>query len=131
LVSNLLTRSESLDGPSRAKNDGEIFLSQRTREQTCPEETFHTLHDDAISLSTVKNWLRRIKSSDLSCGDEKRPGRPLIFMGPALQRFLKKFPFASARVMTRHFSMDRVAINSILDRETRLRRFTRRSMTHI
>jgi hypothetical protein len=40
----------------------------------------------------------------------------------ALQRFLKKFPFASPRVMAGHFSMDRATINSILDRDPRLRK---------
>jgi hypothetical protein len=52
-------------------------------------------------------------------------------MGPALRRFRKKCLFASARLMTRHFSTDRVAIKSILDREPGLRRFARRWMTHI
>jgi hypothetical protein len=55
-----------------------------------------TVQDNAISLSTVKNWLRRIRSGDLCCGEEERPGRPLISMGSGLQRILKKFPFASA-----------------------------------
>jgi hypothetical protein len=75
--------------------------------------------------------LRRFKSGDLSCGDEERPGRPLISLGPALQRFLKKFSFANTRVMTEHFSMDRATIKSILDRELGLRKFNRRWMPHI
>jgi hypothetical protein len=80
------------------------------------KELVSTLHDNAISLSTVKNRLRRFKSGDLSCSDEERPGRPLISMRLALQRFLKKIPFASAQVMTGHFSVDRATIKSILDR---------------
>jgi hypothetical protein len=52
-------------------------------------------------------------------------------MRPALQRFLKKFPFTSARIMARHFSLDRAAIKSILDRELGLRKFTRRWEPHI
>jgi transposase len=56
------------------------------------KELMSTLQDNAISLSTVKNWLRKFKSGDLSCGDEERPGRCLISLGRALQRFLKKFP---------------------------------------
>jgi transposase len=39
------------------------------------KELVTTLQDKAISLSIVKNWLRRFKSGDLSCGDEERPGR--------------------------------------------------------
>jgi transposase len=42
------------------------------------KELVSTLQDNAISLSTVKNWLRRFKSGDLCCGDEERPRRRLI-----------------------------------------------------
>jgi transposase len=90
------------------------------------KELVSTLQDKVISLSTVKNWLRRFNSGDLSCGDEKRPGRPLISLGPALQRFLKKFPFRNARVMAGNFSVGQAIIKSILDRELRFRKFTRR-----
>jgi hypothetical protein len=34
------------------------------------KEFVSTLQDNAISLSSGKNWLRRFKSGDLSCGDE-------------------------------------------------------------
>jgi hypothetical protein len=37
------------------------------------KELVNTLQDNAIPLSTVKNWLGRFKSGDLSCGDEERP----------------------------------------------------------
>jgi hypothetical protein len=74
------------------------------------------LHDNATSLSIIKNWLKRFKSDDLSCGDEERPGTLLISSRPALQRFPKKFPFASAQIMAGHFSVDR---------ELGLRKFTR------
>jgi hypothetical protein len=47
------------------------------------------------------------------------------FDGPVLQRFLKKFPFASARVMAAHFSVDWATMKIILDRELGLRKFTR------
>jgi hypothetical protein len=72
-----------------------------------------------------------VPSGDLSCGDKEQPGRPLISLRLALQGFLKKFLFASARVMAGHFSMDQTAIKSILDRELGLRKFTPRWMPHI
>jgi hypothetical protein len=53
------------------------------------------------------------------------------FYGPALQRFLKKFPFASARVMAGHFLIDRATIKSILGRELGLRKFTPGSVPDI
>jgi hypothetical protein len=95
------------------------------------KELVSTFQDNAISLSMLKNWLRRFKFSCLSCSDEERPERSLISMGSILQRFLKKFPFTSARVVAGHFSTDRTIIKSILDRELSLRKFTRRWMSHL
>jgi hypothetical protein len=94
-------------------------------------ELVSTLQNNAISLSTFKNWLKRFLSGDLSRGDEERSGGPLISLGPAFQRFLEEFPFASARVRTGNFSVDRATIKSSLDRELGLRKFTRRWMLHI
>jgi hypothetical protein len=88
------------------------------------KELVSTLQDNAIALSTVINWLRKFKTGDLSCFDEEKPGRPLISFGPALQRVLKKFPFANARAMTGHFSLDEAIIKSIFDRDLGLRQFT-------
>jgi hypothetical protein len=79
------------------------------------KELVNTLQDNAISLSIVKNWLRRFKSDEPPCGEEERPGRPLISLGQALQRFLKECLFASARVMAGYFSVDRDTIKIILD----------------
>jgi transposase len=102
-----------------------FFLKGHGRKLIC-KEFVSPFQDNAISLSAIKNWLRRFKSGDLSCGDEARPGRHLISLAPVLQRFLKKFPFASARVTAGHFSVDRDTIKSILDRELSLRKFIRR-----
>jgi hypothetical protein len=50
-------------------------------------ELVSILQDKAISVSTVRNSLRRFKSRDFSCGDEERPGRPLISMGRLFSAF--------------------------------------------
>jgi hypothetical protein len=42
------------------------------------KELVSTLQANVMSLSTVKNGLRRFKSGDLSCGNEDRLGRCLI-----------------------------------------------------
>jgi hypothetical protein len=102
------------------------FFLKGHRNKLIHKELVSTLRDTAISLYTVKNWLRRFPSGELSCGDEERVGRLLISLVPALQRFLKKFPFARAQVMAGNFSVDRSTIKSILDRELGLRKFTRR-----
>jgi transposase len=62
------------------------FLKEHVR-KLIQKELVSTLQDNTISISTVKNWLRRFKSRDLSCGDEKRPGRLLISMGRLFSTF--------------------------------------------
>jgi hypothetical protein len=78
------------------------------------KELVNVLQGNAISLPTVKNWLRRFESGDLSCRDEERHGKLLISLDPTFQRVLKKFPFASARVMAGHFSVDQATVKNIL-----------------
>jgi hypothetical protein len=56
-------------------------------------EFVSTLQDNAISLFTLKNWLRRLKPEDRSCGDEERLGRPLI----SLVRLFSTFEEVSFR----------------------------------
>jgi hypothetical protein len=51
------------------------------------KELVSTFQDNVISLFTVKNWLRRFKSSEVSCSDEEWPGKPLISLG----RFFSAF----------------------------------------
>jgi transposase len=90
------------------------------------------IHKELVgTLLTVQNWLKRFKSGDLSCGDEERPGRPLISLGSALQRFRKQFSFASSRVMAGHFSVDPATAKNILDRELGLRKATHRCLSQI
>jgi hypothetical protein len=102
------------------------FFLKRHGSKLIQKERVSILQDNTISLSTVKNWFKRFKSGDLSCSDEKRPGRSLMSLGPDLHRFLKKFPFVSARVMARHFSVDRHAFKNIFDRKLAFRKFNRR-----
>jgi hypothetical protein len=51
------------------------------------KELVSTLQDNAISLSALKNWLRRFKSRDRSFGDEERPGIPLISLDRLFSAF--------------------------------------------
>jgi transposase len=90
------------------------------------KELVSTLQDNAISLSTVKNWLRRFKIGDLSGRRRRTAWKNSNFFGLALQRFLKKFPFATARAVAWYFSGDRDTIKNILDWELGLGKFTRR-----
>jgi transposase len=90
-----------------------------------------TLHDSALSNSTVKRWIRKFKNGDLSCDDDSRPGRPMSILGPVLQKFLDRYPFASARVMSKHFGLSPPTVKEILRRELGLKKFSRRWVPHL
>jgi transposase len=46
-----------------------------------------TFQGSALSRATAKRWLRKVKSGDLSCLDENRPGRLLAILRlPKMQR---------------------------------------------
>jgi transposase len=89
-----------------------------------------TFQGSALSRATVKRWIRKFKSGDLSCHDEPRAGRPLTILGPVLKTFLDKHPFASARAMSRHFNISSPTVKEILHRELGLKKYTRTWVPH-
>jgi hypothetical protein len=78
----------------------------------------------------VKWWLRKFNSGDLSCLNENRPGRPLTILGPVLKKFLDKHPFASAKILSRHFDISPPTVKEILHRELGLKKYSRRWVPH-
>jgi transposase len=85
-----------------------------------------TFQGSTLSRTIVKRWLRKFKSGDLSCPDENRPARPLTILGPVLKKFLDKHPFASAKVLSRHFDISPPTVKEILHRELGLRKYSPR-----
>jgi hypothetical protein len=67
------------------------------------EKLMGTLGDDSYAVSKIKIWLQKFRNGDLSCKDSPRSGRPLLPLGPQLEAFMQKYPFASARVIAQHF----------------------------
>jgi histone-lysine N-methyltransferase SETMAR len=94
------------------------------------QELVTTLGADAYSRSQIKIWLQKFKNGDLSCMDLPRPGRPLLTLGPQLDAFLQKYPFASARELAHHFLTSVPTIKEILQRELGMKKFTRRWVPH-
>jgi hypothetical protein len=74
----------------------------------------------------VKRWIRKFKDGDSSCDDDPRPCRPLGILGPVLQKFLDRYPFSSARIISRHFRVSPPTVKKILGRELGLKKFSRR-----
>jgi len=95
------------------------------------QELTAVLHYNSLSITQVKEWLRKFKSGHFSCEDEDRPGRPLSVVGLSLHKFLSRHPFTSAKVLAAQFQMHPTTIKEVLNRELGLRRFSRRWVPHL
>jgi transposase len=89
-------------------------------------ELHSTLHSSAIPNSTVKRWINKFETGDLSCDEYARPGRRTKILGQVLQKFLERYPFARAKVISRHFRISAATLKEILGREPGLNKFGRR-----
>jgi hypothetical protein len=86
--------------------------------------------DDCYSPAAIERWLARFREGDLSYADHFRSGRPVIDISECLRAVLDKFPVASANMMSKHFDMARGTIMEILQRDLRLKKFSRRWVPH-
>jgi hypothetical protein len=89
-----------------------------------------TLGDDSYAVSQIKIWLQKFRNGDLSCKDSPRSERPLLTLGPQLEAFLQKDPFASTRVIAQHFLTTVPTIKDILQRDLGMRKCSRRWVLH-
>jgi hypothetical protein len=58
-----------------------------------------------MSLRTVKRWVLCFREGDTSCEDKSKLGRPLPVLGDVLSKFFLKHPFASAKIIAKHFDI--------------------------
>jgi transposase len=98
--------------------------------KTVHQERMSTPGDDAYGLSQIKIWLQRFRTAGLSCGDLPRAGRPPLTLGPQVETFLQKYPFASARIIGNHFLAIASTVKGILQKELGMRKFSRRWVLH-
>jgi hypothetical protein len=94
------------------------------------EELMNILGDDSYAVSQTKIWLQKFRNGDLSCKDSPHSRRPLLTLGPQLEAFMQKHPFASARVITQHFFTTVLTIKDIPQRELGVKKFSRRWVPH-
>jgi histone-lysine N-methyltransferase SETMAR len=89
-----------------------------------------TLGDLAVSLPSVKRWLRRFREGNTSCEDGNRAGRPLTILRYVLSKFLSKCLFASAKNIASHFDISVSTVKDLRAGELGLHQFTRRRVPH-
>jgi hypothetical protein len=118
------------DREGGAKIPNEIFLAERLGRQKNTWKLMTRLGNDSYRVSQIKTWLQKFWNRDLSYKDSPRSGRPLLTLGPQFDASVQKYPFASARVITQHFLTTVPTIKDILQRETGVRKFSRRWAPH-
>jgi hypothetical protein len=109
-----------------------FFWLREYRPREIHQELLATLGSDAYSEDLVQHWLACFESGDTSCEDISRPGRFLTDLAEAFRLFLQDYPFASARILSRHFSVCACAttVKEILIRDLGLKKITRRWVPH-
>jgi hypothetical protein len=113
----LLNPLVTMDGKRETKICRQAFLVERMGIEKIRQELTRTLGDDACGLNQIKIWLKRFRTGDLSCSNFPRAGRPPIALGPQFNAFLQKYPFASSRIITKHFLTTASTVKEILQRE--------------
>jgi hypothetical protein len=94
------------------------------------EELMSTLSDHSYEVSQIKIWLQKFRNGDLSCKAFPRSGRHLLTLGSQLEAFMQKYPFASVRLIAQHFVTTVPTIKDVLQRDLRMRKFSRRWVSH-
>jgi hypothetical protein len=87
------------------------------------QELMGTLRDDAYGLPQIKIWLQRLKTGDLSRSQLSCAERLALTLGPQIEAFLQKSPFASASISAKHFLTTTSTVKEILPRELGMREF--------
>jgi transposase len=94
------------------------------------QELINTFGAHAYGPSQIKIWLRRFRDGDLECRDLPGAGRPPLTLRAQLEAFLQKYPFASARMIANHSPVNPHTVKEILQKELRMRKFSRRWVPH-
>jgi hypothetical protein len=94
------------------------------------QELSATLGSDADSEDSVQYWVALFQSGNTSCEDILRPGKHVTGLTEPFRLFPQNFPFASASMLSRHFSVYAASAKKILVRDLGLKKFTRQWVPH-
>jgi hypothetical protein len=86
---------------------------------------------DALALATVKKWCKRVVEGRTSLCDNPRSGSPLSNdLAEAIGSMLKEKPFASCKVLCRHFRIAKTPCLRILHDNLGMKKFNLRWVRH-
>jgi hypothetical protein len=94
-----------------AKIRDQVFLATGIPSSPNTLRIIGHIGNDTYSEDSVQYWVARFQSGDTSCEDISRPGRPLIDLAEPFRLSLENCPFASPRMLSRHFSIGAVTFD--------------------
>jgi hypothetical protein len=89
-----------------------------------------TVGDYGEGRFQIKIWLQTFRSGNVPCKNLPQPDRPPLTLGPQLEAFLRKYPFANAPAIAKHFLTIVPIIKDILRRKLGMKKFSRHWMPH-
>jgi hypothetical protein len=104
----------------------QFLFSKGLRDKSPQADLPSSLREQTYSFSETKRCVRRFKEGDRSCDDEARSVRSLSDLTDGIFRDLEKLPFASAKVLVKHFSSSLPTIPRILKKGLGLNKFLSR-----
>jgi transposase len=99
---------------------------------TIVAELRYVYKEDALALATVKKWCKRFVDGRTSLCSNPRSGRPLSNdLAEAIASMLKEKPFASCKVLCRHFRIAETTCLRILHDNLAMKKFNLRWVPHV
>jgi transposase len=87
--------------------------------------------EDALAIATVKKWYKRFVEGRTSLCDSPRSGRPLSHdLAEAIASMLKEKPFASCKVLCRHFRIAKTTSLRIVHDNLGMKKFNLLWVSH-
>jgi hypothetical protein len=93
----------TIDGEIRTKIFCQVFLAERTGIEKDPPGADEHTRKRCLQAVSDQNLGAEVQDRTLSCNDLPRAGRPSVTLGQQVEAFRQKYPFASARIIAKHF----------------------------
>jgi hypothetical protein len=120
----------TIDGERRTKIYRQVFLAERMGIEKDPSGADEHTPTRCLRDISDQNLIAEVQNGDLFCSDLPHAERPLLNLGPQVEAFPQKYPFASACIIAKHFLRPASIIKEILQKGLGMRKFSRRWVPH-
>jgi hypothetical protein len=116
----------TIDGERGVKICCSVFLAARMRIEKTPSKTDEHTPGRCPRVVSYQNLVAEVQNRGSFMQRPSSCGGPLLTLGLQIEAFLQKSPFASARIIAKHFMTSASTVKEIPQRELGMRQFSRR-----